>query len=164
MCSIISARAYGACLHGPVSSNVRPHSDHSWNSRTRHPRMPITSRRKGHRAKTKSEAHLRFAGSRLKANWRRLTREELESYLRLVVIAEHQCGPILGLRPESPRNTWMRPRLRRRRLQVAQQLRATGGRMSELVLKRVLPKYSTWPGAIYLVGKKSIPAAASGEA
>jgi hypothetical protein len=126
--------------------------------------MPITSRRKGHRAKTKAKAHLRVAGARLKAKWRRLSREELESYLRLVVIAEHQCGPILGLRPELPRNSWMRPRLRRRRLLVAQRLRILGGRMSELVLKRVLPRYSAWPGAIYLVGKKSASAAAHGEA
>jgi hypothetical protein len=58
----------------------------------------------------------------------------------------------------------MRPRLRRRRLQVAQRLHALGGRMSELVLKRVLPKYSMWPGAIYLVGKKSVSTAARGEA
>lgn len=127
--------------------------------------MPITSRRKGHRAKTNSEAHLRFAGARLKAKWRRMNPEELESYLRLVVIAEHQCSPTIGLRPEKPRNTWMRTRLRRRRLQVAPKLEAMGGRMSKLVFKRVLPKRSSWPGAIHLVGKRSATAAAScGEA
>lgn len=126
--------------------------------------MPITSRRKGYRSKTKSGAHLRFARARLKVKWRRLNRNELESYLRLLVIAEHQCSPILGLRPESPRNAWIRPRLRIRRLKVAQRLKIMGGRMSEVVLQRVLPKYSNWPGAIYLVGKKSITEPVHGEA
>ena len=126
--------------------------------------MPITSRRKGYRSKTKSEAHLRFARARLKVKWRRLNRDELESHLRLVVIAERQCSPKLGLRPERPRNTWMRPRLRLRRLEMAKRLKIMGGRMSELVLRWVLPKYSSWLGAIDLVGKKSITDAAHGEA
>ena len=118
--------------------------------------MPITSRRKGPYPSSKAEANLWFASGRLHADWRRMTRKELESYLRHIIIAERKCMPQRNRRSEPPTNRWLQPRLRRRRLEVAAALIAQGGRVSGLVTSRALPKQNVWPGVMALVGARAI--------
>lgn len=118
--------------------------------------MPITNRRKGYRARSRADGHRRFALGRLKVHWRKKTRDELESLLRLVAIAEHKTRPHDVRRREPPLNPWLRPRLRRRRLEIAERLLLLGGRVNQCLYSRVLPRRKKWPGALALVGKKAV--------
>lgn len=114
--------------------------------------MPIKRRGKDYHPSSKAEVHLRFALGRLRVNWRSLSLRELESYLRLIIIAERKCMPRFGLRPEPPTNRWVQPRLRRRRFAVIESLIVRGGRVSKAAAARVLPRSQTWPGVLVLVG------------
>jgi hypothetical protein len=116
--------------------------------------MPITNRAPGYYPKTKAEANLRFALSRLKIRWRQLNPRDLESHLRHLVLAERKCMPHRNKIPEAPTNHWLQPRLRWRRLEVTMHLVNQGGKVSRLVTSRVLPK-AAWQGVISLVGKQA---------
>ena len=145
------------CCRSRLSSNVRHHTKPAL---PRHRKaaelMPITSRRKGHRAKNRAEGHRRFALSRLRAKWKKMTKDEMETHLRLLAIAEKNCMPHRVRRPEAPLNRWLQPRLRSRRLEVARWLIRIGGRVNACLLARVLPRSAEWPGTLALVGGRAI--------
>jgi hypothetical protein len=116
--------------------------------------MPITNRAPGYYSKSKAEANLRFALSRLKISWRQLNLKDLESHLRHLILAERKCMPHRNGLSAVPMNRWLQPRLRWRRLDVAMHLVKQGGRVSNVATSRVLPK-GAWPGVISLVGKQA---------
>ena len=116
--------------------------------------MPITSRRKGPYLKSRGEANRKFALGRLRAKWRSASVAELETQLRLILIAERYCVPKIEWRT-APTVRWLYPRLRRRRLEIAQLVALSGGRVNVQVFSRVLPKWRQWPGVLALVGKKA---------
>jgi len=118
--------------------------------------MPVTSRRQGPRAKSRSEGHRRSSVARLKTKWREQSADELERLLRMVAIAEHNTRPHDTRRRELPLNTWLRPRLRRRRLEIAARLQVLGGRVNQCVYCRVLPRGRQWPSSLALAGKKAV--------
>ncbi len=100
-----------------------------------------------------AQANLRFALARLGADWRHLDLLPLEVLLRHLLMAEHRCMPHPSVLRERPTNRWLLPRLRRRRLEVAERLVALGGRVSHAALARVLPRGHDWPGISALVGR-----------
>ena len=98
-------------------------------------------------------SRLRFALARLSTDWRSLDPFGLEVLLRHLLMAEHRCMPHPSVIRERPTNRWLLPRLRRRRLEVAERLVARGGRVSHAALARVLPRGHDWPGLSALVGR-----------
>jgi|ERR1041385_1640853 len=95
----------------------------------------------------------------LRVRWRLLDSDKLAWHLRRLLISEHRCQA--ALEP-----TYFSPRLRRRRIVVANRLVSIGGKVSPLVFERNIPNgrawasrlegVSTptkwrWPGAIHLV-------------
>ena len=104
-------------------------------------------------SRSDAQANLRFALARLSADWRHLDLLPLEVLLRHLLMAEHRCMPHPSVLRERPTNRWLLPRLRRRRLEVAERLIALGGRVSHAALARVLPRGHDWPGISALVGR-----------
>ena len=115
--------------------------------------MPITSRKPGPRAANRAQGQLCYALARLNVKWRNLTLAELERHLRHVIIAERHGMPHKAKFKEPPVHRYLQPRLRRRRLEVANSLLVHGTRINKAVLLRVLPRKNLWPGALALVGK-----------
>lgn len=115
--------------------------------------MFMTGQNRFHVAHSDAQANLRFALARLSADWRHLDPLPLEILLRHLLMAEHRCMPHPSVLRERPTNRWLLPRLRRRRIEVAERLVALGGRVSHASLARVLPRGNDWPGISALVGR-----------
>jgi hypothetical protein len=126
--------------------------------------MPITSRKPGPRAASWALGQLWYALARLNVKWRKLTATELERHLRHVIIAERHGMPHKAKFKEMPTHRYLQPRLRRRRLEVANALLAHGTRINKAVFCRVLPRRKQWPGALALVGKHAMNSAQRGDA
>ena len=106
-----------------------------------------------HVAHSDAQANLRFALARLSTDWRSLDPFGLEVLLRHLLMVEHRCMPHPSVIRERPTNRWLLPRLRRRRLEVAERLVARGGRVSHAALALVLTRGHDWPGLSALVGR-----------
>lgn len=115
--------------------------------------MFMTGQHRFHVAHSDAQANLRFALDRLGTDWRRLDAFGLEVLLRQLLMAEHRCMPHPSVLRERPTNRWLLPRIRRRRIEVAERLVAIGGRVSHATLARVLPRGHHWPGILALVGR-----------
>ncbi len=115
--------------------------------------MFMTGQNRFHVAHSDAQANLRFALARLSTDWRSLDPFGLEILLRHLLMAEHRCMPHPSVLRERPTNRWLLPRLRRRRIEVAERLVAIGGRVSHAALARVLPRGHDWPGLSALVGR-----------
>ncbi|WP_377157966.1 hypothetical protein [Roseateles sp. UC29_93] len=115
--------------------------------------MFMTGQNRFHVAHSDAQANLRFALARLSTDWRGLDPFGLEILLRHLLMAEHRCMPHPSVLRERPTNRWLLPRLRRRRIEVAERLVALGGRVSHAALARVLPRGHDWPGVSALVGR-----------
>lgn len=115
--------------------------------------MFMTGQNRFHVARSDAQANLRFALARLSTDWRHLDPFGLEVLLRHLLMAEHRCMPHPSVLRERPTNRWLLPRLRRRRIEVAERLVAVGGRVSHASLARVLPRGHDWPGVSALVGR-----------
>ncbi|MDH0865476.1 hypothetical protein [Mitsuaria sp. GD03876] len=115
--------------------------------------MFMTGQNRFHVAHSDAQANLRFALARLSTDWRQLEPLPLEILLRHLLMAEHRCMPHPSVLRERPTNRWLLPRLRRRRIEVAERLVALGGRVSHAALARVLPRGRDWPGISSLVGR-----------
>ena len=118
--------------------------------------MPITDHRKGPYPTSRAKADHMQALKVLNSKWRALPVAELERYLQRVILIEKRCVPGMNLRrKEPPYIRSVHPRLRRRRIAVAERLHKLGGSINELVFARVLPRRDSWPGIMQLVGKKA---------
>ena len=115
--------------------------------------MFMTGQNRPHAPRSDAQANLRFALARLGVDWRHLPLASLEVLLRHLLMAEHRCMPHPSVLRERPTNRWLLPRIRRRRIEVAQRLVALGGRVSHATLARVLPRGHDWPGISALVGR-----------
>jgi hypothetical protein len=84
---------------------------------------------------------------------RGLSREQLSAYLKRLLTRENQCRPRKGRKAITP--PWhehLHPRLRRKRLVVANALHRLGHPVSARLLRWALPDWRHWPGTLYLVG------------
>jgi hypothetical protein len=83
----------------------------------------------------------------LRAEWKHLSRDDLEVHLRCLILAEHRARP--GHKhydPKIPAYRW-----RARRKEVANAFVELGGVVSRCVNGGALPPNAKWPGVVHLV-------------
>ena len=83
----------------------------------------------------------------LAVRWRRLSQIDLETHLRILILAEHHAHPAYKYF-DSEVSAF---RLRVARLAVARRFVARGGAVSRYVTSAALPSPRKWPGMVHLV-------------
>jgi hypothetical protein len=93
------------------------------------------------------DAFLEFSRELLGTRWKSLNREDLESHLRLLILAECRARPTHSdFDPSLPAY-----RFRARRKEVARRFVELGGTVSHCVVSGALPQARRWPGIVRLV-------------